>query len=317
MTFRETLDQHGLALTRTETTALQVNVGRLCDLACRHCHLEAGPHRSELMNAATVEAVIACAQRFRFASIDVTGGAPELLPHLPRLLEGLAPLTPRLLVRTNLVALRRNAAAHLPALYQRLGAAIVASLPASNAGQTEAQRGAGVWEECIVMLQRLNALGYGREGSPLELNLAANPCGAFLPTAQAQAERRFRQELQRKYGITFSHLFTFANVPLGRYRDWLERSGNFADYLAKLQTSFNPATLAGLMCCSQLSIDWDGYLYDCDFNLADRLPLGGRRLHISQLHELPPQGTPIAIGDHCYACTAGSGFTCGGSIDAA
>jgi len=256
-----------------------------------------------------VEAVIACAQRLRFAIIDITGGAPELLPQLPRLISGLAPLTPRLIVRTNLTALQRPEAADLFELYRRHRVAIVASLPAVNAGQTEAQRGSGVWDRCIAILKRLNDLGYGIAGSGLELDLVANPSGAFLPAEQQQTERRFHQDLGRRYGVVFTSLFTFANTPLGRFQAWLEQSGNLEGYLQKLGESFNPLTIPGLMCRSLISLDWNGILYDCDFNLAAGLHHGEQLLHISQLSELPAAGTPIPVGDHCYACTAGSGFT--------
>jgi len=316
MTFQEALHLHGLELTRNETDWLQINVGLVCDLACKHCHLEAGPTRTELMSLETVEAVIDCARRFRFATIDITGGAPELLPDLPRLVTGLAPLTQKLIVRSNLVALSGLAAAGLPDLYRQHRVAIVASLPSIASAQTDAQRGAGVWARSIEVLQRLNALGYGRDGSGLVLDIAANPTGAFLPVSQPSAEQRYRQELQRRHGVVFDSLLTFANVPLGRFRRWLEHSGNLADYLGKLQGSFNPCTLSGLMCCSLLSVNWDGYIYDCDFNLAADLPLGGNRRHIATLKNLPRSGTPIAVGDHCFACTAGAGFTCGGSIAA-
>lgn len=316
MTFQETLQSHGIELTRDETTWLQVNVGLVCDLACKHCHLEAGPARTEMMGPETVAAVIACAGRFRFDTIDITGGAPELLPHLPHLLSGLAPLTPKLIVRTNLVALSRLETAELPPLYQQLGVGIVASLPSLSAAQTDAQRGGGVWERSMAVLQRLNSLGYGHEGSGLQLDIAANPAGAFLPVPQPRAEQRFRQELLRRHGIVFNNLFSFANVPLGRFRRWLEVSGNLEGYLEKLQGNFNPCTLSGLMCCSLISVNWEGYVYDCDFNLAAGLPLGGNRRHIASLQELPFQGAPIAVGDHCFACTAGAGFTCGGSIAA-
>lgn len=307
--FKDTLDRHGLELTRGETTTLQINIGPVCDLACRHCHLEAGPARTELMSAETVEAVIACAERLRFSSIDITGGAPELLPQLPRLVSALAPLTQKLIVRTNLTALLRPESAQLPELYRRYRVAVVASLPAVNAGQTEAQRGNGVWDKCIVMLKRLNGLGYGVAGSGLELDLVANPTGAFLPAEQQQTERRFHQDLGRRYGVVFTSLFTFANVPMGRYLAWLEQSGNLDSYRARLCESFNPVTIPGLMCRTLISVDWNGFLYDCDFNLAAGLPQGELRRHISQLAELPRAGTPIPVGDHCYACTAGSGFT--------
>jgi len=307
--FENTLQQHGLELTRGETTTLQVNVGLVCDLACRHCHLEAGPARRELMSGETVGAVIACAERIRFATIDITGGAPELLPQLPCLLERLAPLTSRLIVRTNLTALARPESAALPELYRDQRVVIVASLPAVNASQSESQRGSGTWETSMAVLRQLNDIGYGVEGSGLELDLVANPAGAFLPAGQIQTERRFHQDLQRRYGISFSNLYTFANVPLGRFRGWLEQSGNLDAYLQKLAESFNPCTLPGLMCRSLISVDWNGFLFDCDFNLAVGLHHGTHKLHISQLAALPAAGTPIPVGDHCYSCTAGSGFT--------
>ena len=307
--FEDTLARYSLKLTRAETSTLQINVGLACDLACRHCHLEAGPDRTEMMDMATAETVVACTERFRFASIDITGGAPELLPQLPWLIGKLAPLTPRLIVRTNLTALARPEAAGLPDLYRHHRVVIVASLPAVNAAQTESQRGVGAWETGITTLRRLNGLGYGVEGSGLELDLVANPTGAFLPAGQTQTERRFHQDLQRRFDIAFNNLYTFANVPLGRFRAWLEQSGNLDGYLHKLTESFNPGTLPGLMCRSMISVDWNGLLYDCDFNLALGLHHGLHRQHISTLTELPQPGTPIPVGDHCFTCTAGSGFT--------
>jgi len=307
--FKDTLGLHGLALTRGETTTLQVNVGLACDLACRHCHLEAGPTRTEQMSLETVEAVIACAERLHFAVIDITGGAPELLPQLPRLVGGLVPLTRKLIVRTNLTALLRPEAAGLPDLYREHRVTVVASLPAVNAGQTDAQRGSGAWERCISMLRRLNELGYGIDGSGLELDLVANPTGAFLPPDQQQTQRRFHQDLARRYGVAFTSLFTFANAPMGRFFSWLELSGNLEAYRSKLKESFNPSTIPGLMCRSIISVDWNGFLYDCDFNLAAGLHHGSQRTHISHLTTLPEPETPIPVGDHCYACCAGSGFT--------
>jgi radical SAM/Cys-rich protein len=307
--FKETLDRHGLDLTRDETSTLQINVGLACDLACRHCHLEAGPARTELMTPETVQAVIDCARRFSFSTIDITGGAPELLPQLPGLLGALAPLTERLVVRSNLTALAKPESAELPELYRQLRVTVAASLPAVNASQSESQRGSGTWGTSMAMLRRLNALGYGTEGTGLELDLVANPAGAFLPAGQAQTERRFHQDLQRRYSIVFNNLYTFANVPLGRFKGWLMQSGNLDRYLRKLTESFNPCTLPGLMCRSLISVDWNGYLYDCDFNLAAGLHHSGQRLHISELDDLPLPGTRIPVGDHCFSCTAGSGFT--------
>jgi radical SAM/Cys-rich protein len=314
MDIDETLRKRGIELRRTATTTLQINVGFKCNLACRHCHVEAGPSRREMMESRTIEAVIACAGRLHFQAIDITGGAPELLPGLPRLISGLAPLTSKLLVRTNLVALARPEFVGLIDFYRRNGVGIVASLPSINPDQTNGQRGAGVFERSVAALKLLNGFGYGRQKSGLGLDLAVNPTGAFLPADQAQAERRFRLDLERKHNIEFSSLFTFANVPLGRFRTWLEGSGNLGPYLKKIEESFNPCTVPHLMCRTTVSVDWQGFLYDCDFNLAAGLHHCGKKKHVSELAELPPEGTSIPIADHCYACTAGAGFTCSGSI---
>jgi len=307
--FADRLARHGLTLARARTTALQVNVGLRCDLYCAHCHLEAGPAREEIMTRAVMDAVIDGARRLPFAGIDVTGGAPELVPDLEHLLRGLAPLTPRLVVRTNLVALSGERGRELCELYRELKVALVGSLPATNASQTEAQRGGGVWEQSLAALKGLNALGYGVEGGALELDLVSNPAGAFLPAPQEQAEKKFRSDLERRYGVSFNRLYTFANVPLGRFRAFLERSGNWPGYLQKLAAGFNPCTVEGLMCRSQLCVDWCGRLHDCDFNLAAGALHGGEVRELSALVELPAPGTPIPVGDHCYACTVGSGFT--------
>ena len=199
-------------------------------------------------------------------------------------------------------------------LCRRLRVGIVGSLPSLNQTQTDAQRGNGVFETSIAVMKKLNSLAYGRTGSGLEINLTSNPTGAFLPVPQAQAERRFRTDLERKWGINFNSLFTFANVPLGRFLRWLMETGNYESYMLRLAESFNPCTIEGLMCRTLVSVSWDGYLYDCDFNQANGLFMGGRKLHVSEMDSPPAPGTPIAVGDHCYACTAGSGFTCGGAI---
>jgi radical SAM/Cys-rich protein len=305
--FRQTLAHHGIELTRGETTALQVNVGLICNQACHHCHLEAGPDRLEVMDARTMDAVVACADRFRFQVIDITGGAPELNPNLGALIERLSPLVPRLMLRSNLTALAGGERDFLVDLCRENGVVIVGSLPSLNEAQAESQRGWGVFRKSIATLQKLNAMGYGR--SHLELDLVVNPTGAFLPPSQEQTARRFREVLERKWGITFNHLFAFANVPLGRFRHWLERSGNLEVYMARLAAGFNPCAVPGLMCRTMISVSWDGFLFDCDFNLARGLPLGGRRIHISELGDLPAPGAPIAVSDHCYTCTAGAGFT--------
>src|SRR5512134_696091 len=307
--FAETLARHGLTLVRDRVRTLQVNTGYLCNLLCRHCHLEAGPGRGECMTRETMEAVVAFAKRFPFPVVDITGGAPELVPDLLFLIEGLAALTPRLMLRTNLAALDAPGREPLLDLLVERKVVLVASFPSADPSQTDAQRGAGAAEAGIAMLRKLNAAGYGVEGSGLELDIVSSPVGAVLPPPQAQAERKFRRDLERTWGITFDNFYTFANVPLGRFRKWLEGSGNYDRYMKALADGFNPCAVAGLMCRTMFSVSWDGFLFDCDFHLAAGRFLSGRRIHVSEVLELPPPGTPIAAGDYCYACTAGSGFT--------
>ncbi len=307
--FAETLAGHGITLRRTLTLTLQVNVGRLCNLACRHCHLEAGPARTEIMTRQTMAQVIACARRFSFAVIDITGGAPEMNPHLLEFISGLAPHAPRLVLRSNLVAMQGETQEALLDLCLRQRVVIVASFPAINEAQAESQRGVGSFQASIAMLRRLNSMGYGQEGTGLTLNLASNPTGAFMPGGQQALEARFRQVLRQKWGIEFNQLFSFANVPLGRFKRWLAGAGNYDDYMASLARNFNPGALDGVMCRSLISVAWDGSLYDCDFNQAFDLPMGGVRRQLTELAQLPEVGDLVAVSDHCYACAAGAGFT--------
>ncbi len=307
--FADTLARHGLSLVRGHVHTLQVNTGYLCNLRCRHCHLEAGPGREEVMSRETMAEIVDFARRFPVQTVDITGGAPELVPDLPFLIEGLAPLAPRLMLRTNLSVMDSAVMESLLPLCVAHRVALAASFPSTNPTQADAQRGAGVTETAVAVLKRLNVAGYGVEGSGLELDLVSNPVGAFLPVSQESAERKFRTDLLRKWGVVFNHLNTFANVPLGRFRTWLLHSGNYERYMKTLADGFNPCAVERLMCRTLLSVSWDGFLYDCDFNLAVGRPPGDRQVHVSDLRELPLPGAPIAIGEYCYACTAGSGFT--------
>ncbi|MFA6149418.1 MAG: arsenosugar biosynthesis radical SAM (seleno)protein ArsS [bacterium] len=307
--FADILIRHGLSLIRDRVHTLQVNTGYLCDLRCRHCHLEAGPDRKEIMSRETMTAIVSFARRFPFQVIDITGGAPELVPDLPYLIEGLSPLAPRLMLRTNLSALGGDARESLPALCAAHRVVLVASFPSTNPSRSDALRGAGVTKAGIAVLKKLNAAGYGVEGTGLELDLVSNPVGASLPVSQESAERDFRNDLRRKWGITFHRLHTFANVPLGRFRTWLRKTGEYERYEKSLVEAFNPSAVEGLMCRTLLSVSWEGFLYDCDFNLAAGRPTGDRKVHVSDVRELPPPGAPIMVGEYCYACTAGSGFT--------
>ena len=307
--FFRTLVRHGLQLTRGDTQILQVNVGLLCNQTCGHCHLNAGPGKIEVMTRQTADQIADWAGRVPFETIDITGGAPEMNPDIVYFVETFAALAPKLIFRSNLSALNSGGREHLMDLLKGLKVTIVASFASINASQADAQRGDGVFRASIAALKTLNALGYGQPGTGLELNLVSNPTGAFMAADQTQTEKRFRQMLERKWGITFNHLFSFSNAPLGRFRRWLERSGNLSAYLKKLADGFNPCALDGVMCRTLVSVSWDGYLYDCDFNLARGLPLGRNRVHVTDMTGRPARGNPIATADHCYTCTAGTGFT--------
>lgn len=307
--FKQTLSKNGLELNRARTITLQINVGLLCNQTCRHCHLNAGPDRKENMRLDTINEVISYARRSHFETVDITGGAPELNPNLDYLIDSLAAFTKKIMLRSNLSALFSNGKKSLLCLLKKHHVVIVASFPSLNESQADSQRGEGNFQKGINALKKLNAIGYAQEGSGLELNLVSNPTGSFLPSSQAQTEDRFRQVLKKKWGIAFNSLLSFANVPVGRFRQWLLHSGNLERYLEKLVSSFNPCAIEGVMCRRLVSISWDGFLFDCDFNLARGLFLGGDKVHVSDMPGPPEPGSPIVSGDHCYTCTAGAGFT--------
>ena len=307
--FHQAVLRHGLNLERRKTTILQVNVGLLCNQTCRHCHLNAGPGRTENMDSETADAVMAYAGRSCFDAIDITGGAPELNPNTFGLIEGLSPLTQKIMFRSNLTALDNGKGDDLMDLLREKSVHIVASLPSINEAQADAQRGAGIFQKSIAALRKLNNMGYGRIETGLALDLVCNPAGAFLPAPQEQLSKRFREVLMKKWGIVFNNLFAFANVPLGRFSNWLKETGNLESYVERLASSFNTCAIEGLMCRTQVSVSWDGYLYDCDFNMAKGLHMGKEKIHVSEMAGAPPSGSPIAVADHCYTCTAGTGFT--------
>lgn len=307
--FQLTLTRHGLKLKRKKTHTLQINVGLLCNQTCQHCHLNAGPGKKENMNADTLNEVAAYATRSKFEVIDITGGAPELNPIIEEIVGRLSPLAPRTILRSNLSALHDGKREDLISLLKANKVGIVASFPSLNSAQTEAQRGEGVFKVSVDAVRRLNKLGYGHENTGLELVLVSNPTGAFLPPSQVQMEKHFRQVLGKKWGIVFNKLYNFANVPLGRFREWLVRTENLERYMKKLSSSFNPCAVEGVMCRTLVSVSWDGYLFDCDFNLARGMYMGYQKTHVSEMPGPPETDNPIATADHCYTCTAGSGFT--------
>lgn len=293
---------------------VQVNLGYRCNQLCTHCHLEAGPGRTETMNAATLEAVVSLVFESGCAHLDITGGAPEMHPALVTLIERTRERVGEIQVRTNLTVLAEPGMHHWPDFYRSQGVQLVASLPCFLEPEVRQQRGSGVFETSIAVLRRLNELGYGRDPL-LTLNLVYNPLGAFLPPRQDRLEQEYRQRLGASYGITFTRLLTITNAPLGRFRGDLRRQDEEGAYLDLLRASFNPETIQGLMCRHQINIGWDGRLYDCDFNQAIKRPVDPRVPQtVWDFHPSTVLSRKIVTGDHCFACTAGYGSSCGGAL---
>jgi len=290
--------------------ALQVNMGFRCNMSCRHCHVEAGPARREEMGAETAEAVLSALAGSAIPALDITGGAPELNPNFRRLVRGARRLGRKVVVRSNLTIFFEEGMEGLPEFYAEEGVEVVASLPYYKESGVDRVRGTGAFRKSVEALRRLNALGFGTDEGGRALNLVYSPPGAFLPPRQETLEAEYRSELRKNFGISFSRLFTFTNMPIGRFREFLVGSGNFEAYAGKLAGAFNPSTLDGLMCGGLLSVSWDGTLYDCDFNLALGLHLDESCPgHVSNFdyHRLAKR--KISVGDHCFGCAAGQGST--------
>ncbi len=319
--FDETLTQHGLGpLRRAVVTTLQVNLGRLCNLACHHCHVEAGPKRTESLSAEVADRLLELlAASPAIEVLDLTGGAPEMNPQFRRLVSAARKLGRRVIDRCNLTILVMPGYDDLARFLASEQVEVVASLPCYTLENVDQQRGRGTFADSIAALELLNSLGYGRPGSALRLDLVYNPLGPSLPPAQEQLERDYKRELGERFGIEFHRLLTLTNMPIRRFAEQLARLGKSEAYQALLVDRFNPATVAGLMCRSQVSVDWLGRLYDCDFNLMLDLPLpagaGADRptiWDVARLHEL--DGSAIATAEHCFGCTAGAGSSCSGAI---
>jgi radical SAM/Cys-rich protein len=275
----------------------------------------AGPQRPEQMERNTIEAVIRAVERWAIPGADITGGAPELNPHYEYLVERLDSLGTHILTRSNLTILLEPGKEHLPEFYRDHRVELVGSLPYYQADMVDRLRGAGVFEKSLEALRRLNRVGYGQPGSGLRLNLMYNPVGAYLPPEPGALEELFRRELLTRHGIRFNQLLTLLNMPIGRFKEFLERSKNYQRYMGKLVSGFNPDTVPGLMCRSLISVAWDGRLYDCDFYQAMDLPLLPGLPRTIEDFDLPVLATrPIRLGDHCYGCTAGLGSSCGGKL---
>ncbi len=314
--FQETLALQGQApLAAGAMSVLQVNVGKLCNQTCRHCHVDAGPDRREVMTKETMDACLAALRKSDVATVDITGGAPELNPGFRWFVSEVKALGRHVIDRSNLTVMLVPGQEDLASFLAENGVEIIASLPYYLARETDAQRGEGVFDRSIEALKRLNALGYGQSGGTLKLNLVYNPVGAYLPPAQAALELDFKREMSRRYGISFNALYTITNMPISRYLEYLVTSGNYEGYLERLVNAFNPGSVAGLMCRYTLSVGWDGSLYDCDFNQMLELPVAQNApRHIRDFDGARLKGRAIATARHCYGCTAGAGSSCGGAI---
>lgn len=301
-----------------EVEVFQVNVGKLCNMSCRHCHVDAGPHRvTENMDGATVDACLRALDQTPAHTVDITGGAPELNPHFPRLVEAAVARGKHVIDRCNLTVLTLPRFADLPTWLGERGVEVVCSLPHWRKPNTDAQRGDGTYDRSVEALRRLNAAGYGQGDPRRRLTLMHNPAGAYLPGAQGSMEREWKAGLQRAHGVTFDRLIALNNMPISRFLGWLVDSGNLAAYLDKLVAAFNPAAVPALMCRTTLSVGWDGTLYDCDFNQMLELPVatsGGRRPTVFDFDYAALRRRRIVTDRHCFGCTAGAGSSCGGAL---
>ena len=304
-------------LRRKRLQTLQVNLGYLCNQSCKHCHVNAGPNRTEVMTSDTVDAVIDFLDESQVKRLDLTGGAPELNPYFRRLVIAARALNVEVIDRCNLTVLLESGQEDLAEFLAGQEVEIVASLPCYSEENVNSQRGKGVFHDSIIALRQLNRLGYGEANSGLQLNLMYNPTGPFLPPSQRTLEVDYRQHLDDQYGIHFNQLFTLVNMPIQRFGSTLVSKGEFEDYITLLRGSFSSENLSKVMCRGLISVDWQGLVYDCDFNQMLGLPLlidGNKRPHIRDVRPVNLEDQPIGVADHCYGCTAGSGSSCGGEL---
>jgi len=317
--FREKIKACGKRLARGDLEILQLNLGRLCNLTCIHCHVSAGPRRKEIITAETVDRTLEWYGKHPVPTVDLTGGAPEMAPEFRRLVTRIREIRPdaRIIDRCNLVILNEPGFEWVGLFLEEHEIEVVASMPCYSPDNVDAQRGNGVFDRSIDALQELNRRGFGSGHPRKKLDLVYNPNGAKLPPAQAELEEDYKRELQNHFEITFDRLITITNLPIARFARWLRREGLYEDYLQTLRDAFNPATVDRLMCRDTLSVGWQGEIFDCDFNQMLDLQLedgAGRRLFLWDVSPEMLNGRAIATGDHCFGCTAGAGSSCGGSL---
>lgn len=317
--FRQTCAEPALfpTLQRDRIDTLQVNLGYRCNQSCSHCHVSAGPTRTEMMNEQTIDLVLDVLQARQISSLDLTGGAPELHPSFRYLVTAARDLGVRVIDRCNLTILTEPGQEDLSQFLASNGVVVVASLPCYEKDNVDQQRGKGVFERSIAGLKLLNAEGYGSADSGLVLNLVYNPQGAALPPPQADLERDYKASLGTRYQISFNALFAMVNMPIQRFEDFLRRAGSLEAYMSLLRNSYNPMLVDRVMCRNTISVDWQGLLYDCDFNQMLGIAAGDapNLRHLRELLSSDMIGMPIAVGNHCFGCTAGSGSSCGGSLE--
>ncbi len=295
---------------------LQINVGYMCNQVCEHCHVDAGPDRKEIMTRETMMQCLKVIKTSGAHTLDLTGGAPEMNPDFRWFVEEASKVGIKdFIVRSNLTIIKANKKYYdLPDFFKEHNVHVVSSMPHWTRGKTDKQRGDGVFDKSIKALQELNAIGYGMPDSSLRLDLVYNPSGAFLPGDQTSMEKDFKKALMDDFGIQFHNLFAITNLPIARFLDYLIASENYEDYMYSLVEAYNPSAVKNVMCTNTLSISWDGYLYDCDFNQMLELPVNSKSRHISQFNEELLEGRNIVISQHCYGCTAGAGSSCQGSV---
>ena len=295
---------------------LQINVGYMCNQVCSHCHVDAGPDRKEIMTTETMQQCLDVIKKTGAHTLDLTGGAPEMNPNFRWFVEEAAKVGIKdFIVRSNLTIIRANKKYHdLPEFFKKHNVHVVSSMPHWTRGKTDKQRGDGVFDKSIIALQELNAVGYGMPGSDLRLDLVYNPSGAFLPGDQMALENDFKNALKEEFDIDFHSLFAITNLPISRFLDYLIASENYEDYMYSLVEAYNPAAVENVMCTNTLSISWDGWLYDCDFNQMLNLKVASKVTHISEYNEELLQNRNIIINQHCYGCTAGAGSSCQGVV---
>ena len=317
--FSESIKPAGFTDGRIRPTGIdifQINVGKLCNQTCAHCHVDAGPDRKEEnMTRETFEICLDILSRYDIPTVDITGGAPEMNPHFRWFVEECRKLGKHVMDRCNLTIIVANKKYHdLPAFFAEHQVEVVSSLPHYSALRTDSQRGDGVFDDSIRALQLLNAVGYGKEGSGLKINLVYNPTGTFLPGNQASLEAEFKRQLKRKHDVDFNNLYAITNMPISRFLDYLLENDHYETYMQSLLDAFNPAAVSGVMCRNTISVSYEGYLYDCDFNQMLDLKVAGRHTHVSEFDFEALQNREIVLNQHCYGCTAGAGSSCGGQV---